>query len=125
MAQRIDEERLGTCRVGPHRDEVELSLNGLEARRFGSSGQQRTLILSLKLAELDLVEQIYGLPPILLLDDVLAELDPTRQLLLLEVAGDKHQCLVTATDLNAFEGEWMRESQLLETKSFSSIGTVG
>ncbi len=125
LAQRLDEERLGNCRVGPHRDDVGFLLNGLEARRFASSGQQRTLILALKLAELDLVEQMYGLPPILLLDDVLAELDQKRQLLLLEVAGDKHQCLVTATDLDAFQGEWKRESQLLETKSFSPMGTVG
>ncbi len=125
LDQRLDEERLGSCRVGPHRDEVGLLLNGLEARRFASSGQQRTLILSLKLAELDLVEQMSGLPPILLLDDVLAELDAKRQLLLLEVAGEKHQCIVTATHLDAFQGEWMRESQLLETKSFSSKGSVG
>ena len=74
--QRGEEERLGSCRVGPHRDEVALQLGGTPARRFGSSGQQRSLVLGLKLAELELVTQLFGEAPLLLLDDVLAELDP-------------------------------------------------
>jgi DNA replication and repair protein RecF len=76
------------------------------ARRFGSAGQQRTLVLALKLAELELVKQLWGEPPLLLLDDVLAELDPTRQQLLLDVVGSGHQCLVSATHLAAFSGAW-------------------
>ena len=52
-------------------------------------------------------------PPLLLLDDVLAELDPQRQLALLEAVGDTHQCLVSATHLDAFEGEWRQRSQIL------------
>lgn len=111
--QRAEEERLGSCRVGPHRDEIDLLLNGTVARRFGSSGQQRTLVLALKLAELELVGELCGHPPLLLLDDVLAELDPQRQLALLEAVGDTHQCLVSATHLDAFEGEWRQRSQIL------------
>ena len=114
LSQRVDEERLGSCSVGPHRDEVEFLLNGVSARRFGSAGQQRTLVLALKLAELELVEELFGEPPILLLDDVLAELDPNRQLLLLDAVGETHQCLVSATHLDAFEGDWKRHSQVLE-----------
>ncbi len=114
--QRLQEERLGTCKIGPHRDEVVFSLNGVPARRFGSAGQQRTLVLALKLAELELVGELYGEPPLLLLDDVLAELDPTRQLLLLEAVGDTHQCLVSATHLEAFEGDWKNHSQVLEAE---------
>ena len=102
--QRSEEERLGSCRVGPHRDEIEMRINGTAARRFGSSGQQRTLVLALKMAELQLVGELCGEPPLLLLDDVLAELDPTRQLALLEAVGENHQCLVSATHLDAFEG---------------------
>ncbi len=116
MSQRKEEERLGRCRVGPHRDEVEMLINGVPARRFGSAGQQRTLVLSLKLAELELVGDLFGSPPLLLLDDVLAELDQGRQLLLLEAVGEKHQCLISATHLEAFEGDWQKNSQVLEAE---------
>ncbi len=121
LVQRSDEERLGRCKVGPHRDEVEFLLNGVAARRFGSAGQQRTLVLALKLAELNLVREVFGEPPILLLDDVLAELDPTRQLLLLEAVGETHQCIVSATHLEAFEGNWQRHSQVVDAELLSSM----
>ncbi len=114
--QRADEESLGSCRVGPHRDEVRFLINGVAARRFASAGQQRTVVLALKMAELQLVGDVYGESPLLLLDDVLAELDPSRQLLLLEAVGEKHQCLVTATHLDAFEGDWKGSSQILEAE---------
>ena len=112
-AQRSEEERLGSCRVGPHRDEVGLMLGGAPARRFGSAGQQRSLVLGLKLAELDLVTQLFGEPPLLLLDDVLAELDPTRQRLLLDAVGNDHQCLVSTTHLDGFDAGWRKRSQIL------------
>ena len=111
--QRPDERRLGQCSVGPHRDEVILEIAGQPARRYGSAGQQRTLVLALKLAELELVQQLWGEPPLLLLDDVLAELDPTRQQLLLEAVGEGHQCLVSATHLGAFSGGWHQSSQVV------------
>ena len=78
--------------------------------------EQRTLVLALKLAELELVGELYGESPILLLDDVLAELDPTRQLLLLDAVGETHQCLVSATHLDAFEGAWQRNSQVVDAE---------
>ncbi len=112
--QRVDEERLGICKVGPHRDEIAFLLNGVPARKFASAGQQRTLVLALKLAELEFVGDIYNEPPVLVLDDVFAELDPMRQLLLLEAVGDNHQCLISATHLEAFEGNWRQESQILD-----------
>ncbi|MFZ9270837.1 MAG: DNA replication/repair protein RecF [Prochlorococcaceae cyanobacterium] len=111
--QREQELRLGQCSVGPQRDEIELRLQGQLARRFGSAGQQRTLVLALKLAELELVQQVVGEPPVLLLDDVLAELDPGRQQLLLEAVGEGHQCLVSATHLEAFSGGWIQASQVV------------
>ncbi|MFM7087031.1 MAG: DNA replication/repair protein RecF [Cyanobium sp.] len=111
--QRSEERRLGQCLVGPHRDEILLLLAGELARRYGSAGQQRTLVLALKLAELELVQQVVGEPPLLLLDDVLAELDPGRQQLLLEAVGEGHQCLVSATHLELFRGEWRRDSQVV------------
>jgi DNA replication and repair protein RecF len=113
-AQRSEEERLGQCLVGPHRDEIDLLLAEVAARRYASAGQQRTLVLSLKLAELELVQQVVGQPPLLLLDDVLAELDPGRQQLLLEAVGEDHQCLLSATHLEAFHGGWRRGCQVVE-----------
>jgi DNA replication and repair protein RecF len=117
--QREQELRLGQCGVGPHRDEVALQLGGQAARRYGSAGQQRTLVLALKLAELELVHQLWGEPPLLLLDDVLAELDPGRQQLLLEAVGEGHQCLVSATHLGAFSGGWNRGSQVVSVEAGS------
>ena len=119
LAQRPDEERLGFCRVGPHRDQITFLVNEMAARRFGSAGQQRTIVLSLKLAELELISNLHHEAPLLLLDDVLAELDQKRQLLLLEAVGEEHQCLITATHLDAFEGDWQRNSQLVNLDSFS------
>ena len=115
--QREQELRLGQCGVGPHRDEVALQLGGQPARRYGSAGQQRTLVLALKLAELELVHQLWGEPPLLLLDDVLAELDPGRQQLLLEAVGEGHQCLVSATHLGAFSGGWNAGSQVVSVEA--------
>ncbi|MEB3332973.1 MAG: DNA replication/repair protein RecF [Synechococcaceae cyanobacterium] len=112
--QRPQELRLGQCQVGPHRDEVALLLAGAAARRYGSAGQQRTLVLALKLAELELVRSVVGEPPLLLLDDVLAELDRERQQLLLEAIGDGHQCLVSATHLEAFSGGWQQAATVVE-----------
>ena len=119
--QRPEEERLGQCQVGPHRNEVALLIGGQAARRYGSAGQQRTLVLALKLWELDLVGQVVGQPPLLLLDDVLAELDPGRQQLLLEAVGDGHQCLVSATHLEAFSSGWRARSQVVELQHGSLV----
>jgi DNA replication and repair protein RecF len=117
--QRAEEERLGSCQVGPQRDEVELRLAQQPARRYGSAGQQRTLVLALKLAELELVGEVVGQPPLLLLDDVLAELDPRRQGLLLESVGEGHQCLVSATHLGAFEAGWRTRAQVVTMRGGS------
>ena len=123
--QRPEEERIGSCRVGPHRDEIAFLLGGSPARRFGSAGQQRTLVLALKLAELELVSQRCSEPPLLLLDDVLAELDPDRQQLLLQAVGNSHQCLISATHINAFEGGWRQQAQILGTRELSPGLDVG
>ena len=113
LAQRSQEVRLGQCTVGPHRDDVQLMLAGQLARRYASAGQQRTLVVALKLAELELVGQVLGEPPLLLLDDVLAELDPQRQQRLLEAVGQGHQCLVSATHVDLFSAGWRAASQVI------------
>ena len=99
--------------MGPHRDEVELTINDTPARQYGSQGQQRTLVLALKLAELQLIEEVVGEPPLLLLDDVLAELDPSRQNQLLDAIQDRFQTLITTTHLGSFDAHWLNSSQIL------------
>ncbi len=115
--RRTAEQHQGKSVVGPHRDEIEFTINQTPARYYGSQGQQRTLVLALKLAELKLIEQVVGEPPILLLDDVLAELDPNRQNQLLEVIGDRFQTIVTTTHINSFNNQWIKDSQILSVKA--------
>jgi DNA replication and repair protein RecF len=115
--QRQQERQLGHCGVGPQRDDVALLLGGEPAKRLGSAGQQRCLVLALKLAELELVRQVSGVAPLLLLDDVLAELDPQRQQLLLEAVGEGHQCLVSATHLQSCVSDWRHKAQLVRVRA--------
>ena len=118
IAQRvIAEQHQGTTLVGPHRDEIELTINQTPARQYGSQGQQRTLVLALKLAELKLIEEVIGESPLLLLDDVLAELDPNRQNQLLEAIQDRFQTLITTTHLGAFDSQWLKASQILTVQA--------
>lgn len=81
--------RAGFTTVGPHRDDVEITLDGLSARTYGSQGQQRSVVLSLKLAEADILEQNLGEAPLVLLDDVMSELDGSRQDYLLNHLSDR------------------------------------
>ncbi len=103
----------GKTVVGTHRDEIEFAINETPARYYGSQGQQRTLVLALKLAELELIEEIIGEAPLLLLDDVLAELDPSRQGQLLETIGDRFQTLITTTHVSSFNDLWLKNAQIL------------
>ena len=91
----------GTTSVGPHRDDLRFKVGGIDIRKFGSQGQQRTAALSLKLSEIRLIEQVTGEKPILLLDDVLSELDSGRQSWLLESIQDI-QTLISCTGLDDF-----------------------
>lgn len=90
---------LGYTSVGPHRDDIKITLNDVDIRSFGSQGQQRTASLALKLAEIQIFEEETGEKPILLLDDVLSELDPDRQRKLVNVA-TKQQSFLTCTDFS-------------------------
>ncbi len=89
--------KLGFTSVGPHRDDLKIKINGIDVRSFGSQGQQRTVALSLKLAELEIMKQQTGELPILLLDDVLSELDLTRKQKLLSLVKNQ-QTILTCTE---------------------------
>ena len=87
--------------VGPHRDDFSFIVNGIDIRKYGSQGQQRTAALSLKLSEIELVKKISKDTPVLLLDDVLSELDSNRQNYLLNSIGNI-QTIITCTGLDEF-----------------------
>ena len=87
--------------IGPHKDDMCFLINGMDVRKYGSQGQQRTAALSLKLAEIELVKQIIHDTPVLFLDDVLSELDSRRQNFLLDSIGNI-QTMITCTGLDEF-----------------------
>ena len=91
--------KLGYTTVGVHRDDLDIYLNGVEVKNYGSQGQQRTVALSMKLAELEIIKNRVGEYPILLLDDVFSELDNERRKKLLKFTS-KTQTIITCTDFN-------------------------
>ncbi len=93
--------RLKQTSAGPHRDDFSFAVGAVDIRKFGSQGQQRTAALSLKLAEIELVRKMTKDVPLLLLDDVLSELDSSRQNYLLNSIGDI-QTIITCTGLEEF-----------------------
>lgn len=99
-AARRDDLQSGHTTVGPHRDDLEVTVDGVSARAFGSQGQQRSLVLALKLAEADVLEQESGETPVILLDDVMSELDTGRQNYLLNRL-DGRQVFLTCCEPDA------------------------
>ena len=101
-----EEAARGTTVRGPQRDDIAFCVNGQDCRLFGSQGQQRTVALSLKLAERQLIEELVGEPPLLLLDDVLSDLDDARRALLFDLtARAGSQTFLSCTNLRAFAPE--------------------
>lgn len=101
---KINQERdvkLKQTSIGPHRDDFSFIVNGIDIRKYGSQGQQRTAALSLKLSEIELVKKMTKDTPVLLLDDVLSELDSNRQNYLLNSIGNI-QTIITCTGLDEF-----------------------
>jgi DNA replication and repair protein RecF len=97
-----DDLRRGVTTVGPHHDDLAIALGGREARSYASQGQQRTAVVSLKLAEAELVARRTGERPVLLLDDVLSELDAERRAALLRKVADRGQVIVTSAEAGPF-----------------------
>ena len=96
-ASRHEDYSTGYTSVGPHRDDLDIRINGISARKFGSQGQQRSAVLSLKLSEAELLYKKNGERPVILLDDVLSELDNARQDFLLNKVED-YQVFVTCCE---------------------------
>lgn len=101
--------------TGPHRDDLKISANGIDLRKFGSQGQQRTAALSLKLSEIKLIEDETGERPILLLDDVLSELDNDRQTYLINSLGE-NQMFITTADISGKVARTLPEGKVFKIK---------
>jgi DNA replication and repair protein RecF len=103
--RRSEERARQSTIVGPHRDDMGFTIGGREARAFASQGQQRTIALAWKLAEVRVIEDVKGRGPVLLLDDVMSELDETRRQALLSTTHRAVQTFVTSTSLTHFSEE--------------------
>lgn len=99
----------GNTMYGPHRDDLEISLDNEGIKPFSSQGQQRTAVLSLKIAELEIIRMETGKTPVLLLDDVMSELDSKRRKMLLSSIGEA-QIILTATDQSHIEKDFLKET---------------
>ncbi len=114
QTQEIDQ---GTTTIGPHRDDLVFYVNERNVQTYGSQGQQRTTALSLKLAEIELMHEVTGEYPILLLDDVLSELDDSRQTHLLESIQNKVQTFITTTSLDGIQMELLDNPLIFYVKN--------
>jgi DNA replication and repair protein RecF len=109
---------------GPHRDEVQLLLDGVPLRAYGSQGQQRTALLALLFAERDLLSELRGREPLMLLDDVMSELDGTRRELLASILRERGQALVTTTDPDHVPGSRDSDGLLMEVADGALAGAA-
>jgi len=110
--RRKEEISRGMTTIGPHRDEMRFLSNQLDLGDFGSRGQVRTALLSLKLAEVEWMNQRTNCHPILLLDETMAELDQIRRSKLLESIIEGHQAILTTTDLKLFDRDFVKKASL-------------
>lgn len=107
----------GVTLYGPQRDDISFRVNGLDAKTYGSEGQQRSAALAVKLAEVSLVEEFAGEAPVVLLDDVTAELDEKRRSHVFDFTFGRCQTLVTSTELNGIPEEIVRNSAVFEVSA--------
>lgn len=117
LEARGEEISRGVTTIGPHRDEMRVMCNGIDLTDFGSRGQVRTGILSLKLAEVEWLREKTGEWPILLLDETLAELDRPRRNFLLDTLKQAEQAILTTTDTNLFPSEFVHSCEQWQVTS--------
>jgi DNA replication and repair protein RecF len=111
-ALRNEEIARGVTTIGPHRDELRFLANDIDLGNYGSRGQVRTTLLSLKLAEVNWMKDRTGEWPVILLDEVMAELDLYRRADLLKYVGESEQVLFTTADLNLFPQEFVEKADI-------------
>ena len=109
----LQERARGMTLIGPQRDEITFRIDGQDARAFASQGQQRTVTLAWKLAEITVIEDVLGKSPVLLLDDVMSELDANRREALTSFVGTKVQTFLTTTNTGYFSQELIDSAQVI------------
>jgi DNA replication and repair protein RecF len=122
--RRGEELRRGSTQVGPHRDDVGLTLNGIAVQEYASQGQHKTMLVALKVAEYHFVAERGAERPILLLDDLFSELDAHRAARILELLGSLGQVIITATDERVFHEavSWNGENRRFRVERGTSRG---
>jgi DNA replication and repair protein RecF len=114
---RGDDIYRGVTTIGPHRDEIRFICNGVDMGAYGSRGQIRTVMLTIKLAEAIWIKDIRGEWPVLLLDEILAELDTQRRVDLLHRISDCEQTFLTTTDLDLFSDDYVKKSRIWQIQA--------
>jgi DNA replication and repair protein RecF len=114
---RNEEIARGVTTSGPHRDELRFLANDIDLGNYGSRGQVRTTLLALKLAEVNWMKERTGEWPVILLDEVMAELDLQRRGDLLKYIGESEQVLFTTTDINLFTPEFVKKSEVWKVEN--------
>ena len=114
VGKREDERRRHRAIIGPHADKVEFFIEGKNARIYGSQGQQRSIVLSFKLAEVSLIRDMLDQKPVLLLDDVMSELDEQRRNALVGFISGDIQTFISTTNLQYFANGILDEARVVE-----------
>jgi len=111
-----EEIRRGMSLIGPHRDDVRFLAGGVDMRIYGSRGQQRTVVLAVKLAEAKLLAEETGEQPIMLMDEALSELDEARRRYLMKAIENSQQAILTTTHWNAYSSDFLAQAILLRVQ---------
>ena len=114
MDKSYDDIMRGSTRIGPHHDDLEFFINKLDAKMYASQGQQRSIVLSLKLSEIDYLKSKTGSYPVLLLDDVLSELDRNRQLKLLDAINENVQTFITTPSISDIKEDLLKKAKVFK-----------
>ncbi|MCL2655439.1 MAG: DNA replication/repair protein RecF [Coriobacteriia bacterium] len=114
-----------TTTVGPHHDDMVFTLGGQGARSFASQGQQRSIALAVKIAEIDVITALCGTRPLLLLDDVMSELDESRRAALTDYVGTVTQTVITTANIDYFRPELLARATCIDVRDLDSGGASG
>ena len=117
MKKSFDDIMRGSTKIGPQHDDLEFYINDLDAKMYASQGQQRSIVLSLKLAEINYLKEKTGTYPVLLLDDVLSELDKNRQLKLLDAINENVQTFITTPSISDIKEDLLRKAKVFKIEN--------
>lgn len=117
MRKSFDDIMRGSTKIGPQHDDLEFYINNLDAKMYASQGQQRSIVLSLKLAEINYLKEKTGTYPVLLLDDVLSELDKNRQLKLLDAINENVQTFITTPSISDIKEDLLKKAKVFKIEN--------